>query len=59
MALYLGNSQVKINLDGITCNLEIYIKTPTVDIIRLTSSDGFVLKDTNGLYLTPKESEYK
>lgn len=57
MALYLGNDKVKINLDSIVYNLNLYSATPITNGVILLSSDNYILKDSNGLYLTTKESE--
>lgn len=58
MALYLGSSEnLKIFLNGILYYLNLYSETPITNNIRLLSSDGYILKDSNGLYLTVKESE--
>ena len=57
MALYLGSEKVKINLDGILYNLNLYSEKPITNGIMLLSSDGYILKDLNGLYLTVKEDE--
>lgn len=58
MALYLGTDKVKINLDGIVYNLNLYSATPITNGVMLLSSDNYILKDSNGLYLTTKkESE--
>lgn len=57
MALHLGSEKVKLNLNGVLYNLNLYSSTPIVEIIRLLSSEGYILKDSNGLYLVPKESE--
>jgi hypothetical protein len=57
MALYLVTSKVKINSDGSVCALNFYTINPIVNGIVLSSFDGYVLKDLNGLYLTAKESE--
>ena len=58
MALYLGNSEkLKIYLDGVRYCLNLFAEQPITNNIRLLSSDGFVLKDSNGLYLTTKEAE--
>ena len=56
MALYLGNSKkLKVNLDGVKYYLNFLSKIPITNGVRLTSSDGSILKDSNGLYLTTKE----
>ena len=57
MALYLNNEKVKINLDGLTYYLNLFSKTPITNGVRLLSSDGYILKDANGLYLTTKEEK--
>lgn len=57
MALYLGNEKVKINLDGIKYCLNLCKTIPVMVGIILLSSDDYVLKDQNGIYLTVKEGE--
>lgn len=57
MPLYLGNEKVKINLNGIIYKLNLYSSTKIEDIIRMLSSDGYILKDSNGLYIIPKDGE--
>ena len=52
MALYIGNKKVKISLDGSAFRLNLFSETIITNGIRLLSSDGFILKDSNGLYLT-------
>lgn len=61
MALYLGNSEkLKFNLNGFLYHLNFFTSSSQsiTNGIRLLSSDGYVLKDSKGLYLTSKkESE--
>ena len=58
MALYLGSSEkLKINLDGLKYSLKLFSTIPILNGIKLLSSDDYILKDSNGLYLTAKESE--
>ena len=58
MALYLGSSEkLKINLDGVTYYLNLFSETPITNGIRLLSSEGYILKDSNGLYVTTKEEK--
>lgn len=58
MALYLGNSEkLKINLDGVVYDLNLFSTTPITDGIRLLSLENYILKDSNGLYLVAKEGE--
>lgn len=55
MALYLGSEKKKLNLSGLTYCLNLFSATTIVNGIQLLSSDNYVLKDSNGLYVTAKE----
>lgn len=55
MALYLGNSKVKINSNYLKYFLNIYSSTPITNGVILKSSDNYILKDCNGLYLTASD----
>ena len=57
MALYLGNNKIKINLNNVIYSLKLFSETPIVNGIKLLSSEGYILKDSNGLYLTAKEDK--
>ena len=57
MALYLGSSKKIININGVPFNLHISKTAPTITGIKLLSFDNYVLKDSNGLYITAKEGE--
>lgn len=58
MALYLGSDVIKINLNGVAYRLNLFSTVPISDAIRLLSSDGYILKDSTGVYITAKsESE--
>lgn len=58
MALYLGSSEkLKISLNGVVYCLNLLFEEPVERGIRLLSSDGLFLKDSNELYITVKESE--
>jgi hypothetical protein len=59
MALYIGSSEKqKVFLNEVKYKFNIYIKGSVVDnVIRLLSSDNYILKDINGLYLIAKESD--
>ena len=57
MALYLGTEKVVLNLDGARYFLNLSLEAPIINGIRLLSSEGIILKDSDGLYLTAKESE--
>lgn len=56
MALYLGsNGKRKVILDGVVYRLNTSITATVVDNMLL-SSDNYILKDSNGIYLIPKDS---
>lgn len=55
MSLYLCGEKYKINLNGISYCMHLF--SSNVSGIRLSSSDGFILKDYYGLYLTAKDGE--
>ena len=58
MALYLGSSEkLKIISNNVKRILNISTAVDQSNNIRLLSSEGYILKDLNGLYLIPKESE--
>lgn len=57
MAIYIGGTKYKVILDGKTFCLNIPSPIPITNGIRLLSSDDYILKDINNLYLTVKESE--
>ena len=58
MALYLGSSEkLKVNLNGVAYCLNLFSQTPITNGIRLLSSEGYILKDLNRLYLTTKDGE--
>ena len=61
MALYLGSSgKRKIVLNGVVYRFCLPIEKPEEPIVssnRLLSSDNYILKDSNGFYLTVKEDE--
>ena len=54
MALYLGDKKVKLHLDRVLYKLNLY---SIMNRMRLSSADGYILKDSNGLIITTiKES---
>lgn len=57
MALYLGNKKVKINLNGIVYSLNLFSSNLILNGVVLLSSENYILRDSNGLYLTTKESD--
>ena len=61
MALYLGSSkELKIKLSNgssFRLNIPTLTSSPIVSGARLLSSDNYILKDSNGLYLLAKDGE--
>jgi hypothetical protein len=58
MALYLGSvGKVKINSAGNVYCLQLFSKTPITNGMRLVSSDGYILKDSNGLFVIVKKED--
>ena len=57
MALYLGSNKVVINLANELLQLIIPSSSPFVNGILLLSFDNYILKDSNGVYLTAKEEK--
>lgn len=58
MAIYLGSGQkVKLNFGNSVCSLIIPSATPVLNEVKLLSSDNYILKDSNGIYLTAKEDK--
>lgn len=55
MALYLGGNKVKININNAKYSMKFFSETLITNGIRLLSSEGYILKDSNGVYLTAKE----
>lgn len=58
MALYLGDSKnLKIMLGDIAYILNIFSEVPITNGKLLLSSEGYILMDRNGLYITTKDGE--
>lgn len=57
MGLYVGNSKVKINLNGEKYRVNLYASFPITDNVALMSSDGYYLKDSQGKYIVAKDGE--
>ena len=57
MALYLGGNKSKIISGNGVYSLNLFFATPIANSIKLLSAEGYILKDSNGLYLTAKEGE--
>ena len=57
MGLYLGDSEkLKLILNGVVYKLNVYTGTQSASVVRLLSSDNYILKDKNGYYLSIKEN---
>ena len=58
MALYLGcGDKLKININGVLYRLNLFSETPITNGVRLLCSENYILKDSNCIYLTAKESD--
>ena len=58
MALYLGGSEkIKISHDNTLIRFNIFTETPITNGVLLLTSDEFIIKDSDGIYMTAKESE--
>lgn len=55
MALYLGESKISINNNRIKYLLNLFSEVPILNGLVLLASEGYLLKDSNGIYLTAKE----
>lgn len=54
MALFLDGGKVKLFLDGVAYRLLLCSKATDTPNIKLLSSDGYILKEANGVYLIPR-----
>lgn len=58
MAIYLGSSEkLNITLDGIAYNLNLFSTAPITNGVRLLTAENYIIKDSNGLYVTVQEGE--
>lgn len=58
MAIYLGSSkELIINASNTVCRLIIPSFGLILNGVMLLSFDNYILKDSNGVYLTAKEDE--
>lgn len=58
MAIYLGSRKQNINIGSSSCHMNFYSTIVSmINGVKLLSSNNYILKDKNGLYLTAKESE--
>lgn len=57
MGLYLGSNKQKLQINNAVVSMHIYSSTPITNGIVLMSSNNYILKDVNGLFLTVKEDK--
>ena len=57
MAVYLGSEKIKINLGDVAYYLNIFTEIPPLEGIMLRSSDNYILRDKDGLYLTIERTD--
>ena len=55
MQVYLGSTKVRVNLNGILYNLNYHSRLPATVGVKLLTSDGYLLTDSNGVIITTKE----
>lgn len=56
MALYLGSGErFQVYLGRNLYNLNLFVKSPDINNAVLLSSDNYILKDINGVYLLPRD----
>ena len=57
MALILNGEKLKVNVNGEPCNFLVHTILQVLNNANLLSSEGYVLKSSNALYLTVKEEK--
>lgn len=57
MALYIGETKVEFNLGSVQYIVNASFAAPIINTVMLLSSDKYILKDSNGAYLTVKDGE--
>lgn len=58
MGLYLGNSEkLKIRINNIVYTLNLFSEVPITNFAKILSLEGFMLKDSNGVFLTVEEDD--
>lgn len=55
MGVYIGSNKIKVNINGTLYKFN--LSSPITNGVALKSSDNYILKDVNGLYITAKEGE--
>ena len=57
MGVFFGSKKYKLNLGEVRYTPNVILKDPSKISGILITSDNYTLKDSNGLYITAKESE--
>lgn len=57
MALYLGREKLEVNINGVKYCVNLFSTATIGNAIRLSTQDGYILKDSNGLYLITKDGD--
>lgn len=58
MGLYLGNSEkLKIRINNVVYTLNLFSEAPITNFAKILSLEGFMLKDSNGVFLTVEEDD--
>lgn len=58
MGLYLGNSEkLKIRINNVVYTLNLFSEVPITNFAKILSLEGFMLKDSNGVFLTVEEDD--
>lgn len=58
MSLYLGNSEkLKIRINNVVYILNLFSEVPITNFAKILSLEGFMLKDSNGVFLTVEEDD--
>lgn len=57
MGLYLGSKKSKLSVDNIKLRVIVPEISYSSNGVKLLSSDNYMLKDSNGLYLIAKEDK--
>lgn len=57
MPIYIGGTKCKIISGGVPCEINTYSPIIVTNGVRLLSSDDYVLKDKNNIYLTLKKED--
>ena len=57
MGLYLGSNKYVLNFKGLVHRFLTPYSSPQLSGVMLLSSENYILKDRNGLYITAKKED--